>query len=186
MDVNASLTPLSPEERAELIRIGRDTIGVALKCAEPPTPRLLTPALRAAFGVFVSVYVRDALRGCVGQIAPQTPLHETVRTVARGAAFDDARFAAIQSSEWPALRIEISRLSVPQPVPAALVIPGTHGLYIIRGTAHGLLLPQVAARYGWTAEQFLAETCHKAGIASDAWRDPSTEIRVFEAEVFGG
>ena len=54
-----------------------------------------------------------------------------------------------------------------------------------RGGARGLLLPQVAVEHGLTGERFLAETCRKAGLPADAWHDADTEIRVFEADVFG-
>ena len=34
-------------------------------------------------------------------------------------------------------------------------------------------------------ETFLAQTCRKAGLPRDAWRDPATKLLGFEAEVFG-
>jgi AMMECR1 domain-containing protein len=42
----------------------------------------------------------------------------------------------------------------------------------------------VGTRYHWWREQFLEETCRKAGLPSDAWRDPDTRIEIFTAEVF--
>jgi len=48
----------------------------------------------------------------------------------------------------------------------------------------GILLPQVAPEQGWTAEEFLAGTCEKAGLPESAWRRPEVRIRRFEAEVF--
>ena len=54
-----------------------------------------------------------------------------------------------------------------------------------RGDVRGLLLPQVAVEHRLNGERFLAETCRKAGLPGDAWRDAGTEIRAFEAEVFG-
>ena len=62
---------------------------------------------------------------------------------------------------------------------------GRHGLDVRRAGARGLLLPQVAVEHGLDREKFLAATCRKAGLAADAWQDASTEIRVFEADVFG-
>jgi AMMECR1 domain-containing protein len=38
----------------------------------------------------------------------------------------------------------------------------------------GLLLPQVAVEHHFTPEQFLAETCRKAGLPPDAWRLPDS------------
>ena len=62
---------------------------------------------------------------------------------------------------------------------------GKHGLVMKKGFNSGLLLPQVATEYGWDRDTFLRETCRKAGLASDAWNDKSTEIYTFSAEVFG-
>ena len=62
---------------------------------------------------------------------------------------------------------------------------GRHGLDVRRGGARGLLLPQVAVEHGLDRETFLAATCRKAGLPADAWHDADTEIRVFEADVFG-
>ncbi len=64
------------------------------------------------------------------------------------------------------------------------ILAGIHGLLVVRGDHRGLLLPQVAAERRWSAERFLEETCEKAGLDRNAWRDPETNIFVFTAEVF--
>jgi AMMECR1 domain-containing protein len=49
----------------------------------------------------------------------------------------------------------------------------------------GLLLPQVAVEHHLTAEQFLAETCRKAGLPPEAWRqsdsspDDASRVQLF-------
>ena len=53
-----------------------------------------------------------------------------------------------------------------------------------QGARRGLLLPQVAIEWHWTREQFLAHTCRKAGLPSDAWQRAASVYR-FDAEVFG-
>ena len=45
-----------------------------------------------------------------------------------------------------------------------------------RGMQSGLLLPQVAMDWNWNREELLAQTCHKAGMVADAWKDPETNI----------
>jgi AMMECR1 domain-containing protein len=47
-----------------------------------------------------------------------------------------------------------------------------------------LLLPQVAAERRWSGQRLLEETCAKAGLPRDAWRDPTTQVSAFTAEVF--
>mgnify|MGYP001767634729 CR=1 FL=1 len=61
---------------------------------------------------------------------------------------------------------------------------GKHGLYIVRGYNSGLLLPQVAVEHNLDRESFLRETCYKAGLPPEAWKDPETEIYTFCADYF--
>jgi uncharacterized protein (TIGR00296 family) len=59
---------------------------------------------------------------------------------------------------------------------------GRHGLLISRGAQRGLLLPQVAVEWNWDREQFLEETCLKAGLPADAWQR-GARIQAFTAQV---
>jgi hypothetical protein len=60
---------------------------------------------------------------------------------------------------------------------------GNHGLLVERGPRRGLLLPQVAVEHRLNREQFLAETCAKAGLPRDAWKDPETKLYGFQCEI---
>ena len=90
----------------------------------------------------------------------------------------DSPQATVKSTSAEAILKPASPLST-QPI-----IPGVHGLLVVRGDHRGLLLPQVAAERRWSAERFLEETCEKAGLDRNAWRDPRTIVFVFTAEVF--
>jgi AMMECR1 domain-containing protein len=57
-------------------------------------------------------------------------------------------------------------------------------LMVVQGKNRGLLLPQVAHERRWSGQRFLEETCAKAGLPRDAWREPSTQVFAFTAEVF--
>jgi len=48
----------------------------------------------------------------------------------------------------------------------------------------GLLLPQVATEYGWNVTQFLEQTCLKAGLPKESYKDKYAEVYRFSAEVF--
>ena len=52
------------------------------------------------------------------------------------------------------------------------------------GPYRGLLLPQVPVEWGWDAEEFLAQTCIKAGLTPDMWLDKRTKVYKFEGEIF--
>lgn len=177
--------PLTPEERHELLRLARESVTAAVEGGPPPAARLLTPALAAPGGAFVTLHRNGKLRGCIGSVVARTPLWQTVVDMAEAAATRDPRFPPVTREELPEIDIEISRLTPPVAVRPEDVVPGRHGLLIVRGSFRGLLLPQVARRYGWSREEFLAETCMKAALPPDAWQRPGTEIYAFEAEVFG-
>jgi AmmeMemoRadiSam system protein A len=145
-----------------------------------PYPSTLTqPA-----GAFVTLHRDGQLRGCVGQVEASDPLGDAVARAAINAALHDSRFPAVEADEVRRLEIEISVLSPPEPIAPETILPGHHGLLIVKGEHRGLLLPQVAAGRRWSSQRFLEETCAKAGLPRDAWRDPATRIFAFTAEVF--
>ena len=182
--MTATLTPLTQAEQDELLRLAREAIGAALGCGEAPVLHLETPALLTPGAAFVSIYCDGQLRGCVGTMTADDPLHTTITTMACSAACHDIRFPPLTAALWPRVGIEISRLGTPQPAKPEEIVLGRHGVYVVRGTARGVLLPQVGARPGWSRERLLSETCHKAGLGSDMWRNAGTELFIFVAEVF--
>jgi len=176
---------LSHEERRTLLRIARETLLAA--CAGEPLPPLepYSGALGEAAGAFVSLHRGGELRGCIGTFVRDRPLQQVVRDMALAAAFDDPRFPRLALAEVGSLRIEISVLSDLCRTLAEAVVPGFHGVSIALDAAKGVFLPQVAVEAGWDRATLLAQTCLKAGLPVDAWREPDAEISVFTAEVFG-
>jgi len=140
-------------------------------------------------GAFVTITERGALRGCIGHIPADRDLGSVVRAMTVAAAQDDPRFAPVAPDELPHLALEISVLSdatrLPPPVHPSQIVVGRHGVVVRDGRHVGLLLPQVATDYQWGPEAFLAAACRKAGLAPDRWRDPSSEVFTFQADVFG-
>ena len=156
-------------------------------------PLEVSPSLERPWGVFVSIHRGDSLRGCIGQITSRKPLWQAAEEMAIAAATRDQRFDQVAVDELPHLLYEISVLGPLQGVPAeararlpSKLLVGVHGVQIRRGRESGLLLPQVAEKFGWTAEEFLAETAGKAGLEQDAWRDPQAEVLVFRTLWFSG
>ena len=150
----------------------------------PGSAEALWAALEGPRGVFTTLYLQGALRGCVGYVAPIRPLYDAVAESACAAAFEDSRFWPLTPEEAPALKISLSVLSELFPIEAAQVEVGRHGLVISDGMRRGLLLPQVPVEHGWDRVTFLEQTCRKAGLPTDAWQRKSATIEAFEAEVF--
>jgi len=104
--------------------------------------------------------------------------------MAIASGWEDPRFPPLDASELDEIEIEISVLSPLRPARPEEIEVGKHGVYITKGFYRGVLLPQVAVEYGWDRETFLAQTCLKAGLHPDAWKEPDTKIEIFSAEVF--
>ncbi len=178
------MPPLLSSERRALLEVARQAITDAVVHGRESQPLVISGALAEPRGAFVSLYCKGRLRGCIGQIEPLQSLAETVAFCAKAAARRDPRFAPLTPEELPRLEIEISVLSPRRVVSPGEIKPGVHGVRVALGPVQGVLLPQVASRFGWSRERFLEETCLKAGLPADAWRDPQTLIEAFTAEVF--
>ena len=61
---------------------------------------------------------------------------------------------------------------------------GEHGLLMKNGDSEGLLLPQVPVEQKWDRQTFLEQTCRKAGMNANCWKDEDTDIFSFTAVVF--
>lgn len=173
------------EEKKELFDIARNAVRAALDGREyqPPPPR--SEKLARPSGVFVTLKMRDELRGCIGSVAAVEPLYIGVARNAVNAAFGDPRFPSLTPREFKDVEFEISVMTVPEPVKDfSTVQVGRDGLIVRRGRFAGLLLPQVATEHGWDRETFLSYTCMKAGLPSDSWKRPDCRVEKFTAEVF--
>lgn len=112
------------------------------------------------------------------------PLAEVVDHCARVVTHKDNRFRPVIAEELSQIEIELSVLSHPIAIQLDSIEVGTHGLIVSNGRQRGLLLPQVAIQFRWTAPRFVGETCEKAGLPRDAWKQRDTRIEAFTAEVF--
>jgi AmmeMemoRadiSam system protein A len=176
---------LTEEEKKILRQIAYSTIAGRLKGERPPRVNVLTEALKEKRGAFVSLHKHGQLRGCIGSIQPTNPLFQTVEEMAAAAAFDDPRFESLTSKELKDIELEVSVLTPLERVRDVKDIEvGRHGLYIKKGFFSGLLLPQVATDYNWDRITFLEETCRKAGLPRNAWKEKDAEIYLFSAEIF--
>jgi len=177
---------LSATERAELLTRARTSGAAALGLSlgvEGPEPfgRLAEPGCS-----FVTWRREGRLRGCIGSVEAVRALALDVERNAASALVHDPRFAPATAKDFPRLEVEVSVLWPRERILAADEVEiGTHGLYVEKGARRGLLLPQVAPEWGWSAPEFLEQVCLKAGLPGEAWRRPDVALYRFEAEVFG-
>jgi AmmeMemoRadiSam system protein A len=175
---------LNENLRQKLLEIARQSIEGYLKLGRVPAFTVTEPELLEKRAAFVTLTKQGRLRGCIGYTDPTLPLQQTVASCAVGAAFSDPRFQSLRKEELPQIRIEISILTPLRKIENISEIQvGRDGLFIRKGPCRGLLLPQVATEYGWDRDTFLGQTCCKARLPVDAWKE-GAEIYTFSAEIF--
>ena len=178
---------LTSREKDALMKIARASVETAVRDRKMYLVGSTGfPRLEEARGAFVTLKEHGELRGCIGYITPMKSLAETVRDVAAYAALEDTRFTPVTTKELPLLEYEVSVMS---PLRRVLDIKeikvGKHGLIMKQGEIEGILLPQVPVEEHWDRDTFIEETCLKAGLPRQAWKDDDTDIFMFTALVFG-
>lgn len=174
---------LSEENRKAILELARQGVIHAVFHERPLSTFPTTGIFAERRGLFVTLHVAGKLRGCIGVIEGHAELGETLARCAADAALHDPRFSRMRPEELDALEIEVSLLSALHPIGPGEVEIGVHGLLVERGPRRGLLLPQVAIEHRLSREQFLGETCAKAGLSREAWKDPETKLYRFECEI---
>jgi hypothetical protein len=184
-----NLKKLNKEEGKILINLARESIKSELIGQKLVVEEVIKERFSEKKGVFTTIYnyPEKKLKGCIGIPYPVYPLWEGVLRTAVDAAFNDPRFEPLKDlEEFSHIVVELTILTSPR----LLKVPpdrypeyieiGKTGLMIEKGVSRGLLLPQVATEYNLTKEQFLRETCLKAGLHPDAWKEKDTKLYIFE------
>jgi len=188
---------IAPEEQKILLSQAREVITAELEGRKPSFTQVDSKSvLNTPCGAFVSLHMQNAsgrsLRGCIGRMTASSPsmsalpLIDTVRMMAKEAAFGDPRFPPLRKEELPRCHIEISALSPMTPCPDPKQVKvGVHGLYLICDGRSGVLLPQVPAEQGWNRDEYLEYICIKAGLPPGTYNAPNAQLLTFTAIVFG-
>lgn len=175
---------LGPDESVKLLGIARSAIDAQLSDKVPPAITVDEESLNLVAGCFVTIHMNNQLRGCIGNFVSEQPLHREVAQMAVAAATGDPRFYAMSPEDIGHYKLDISILSPLEKIDdVGQIEVGTHGIYLEKDYCRGVLLPQVATEYGWNRQTFLEQTCVKAGLKTDAWQSPQTDIYIFSAQV---
>ncbi|MBU1701905.1 MAG: AmmeMemoRadiSam system protein B [Candidatus Eisenbacteria bacterium] len=180
---------LSKEEQAYLLNLARQTLEETFalgRSKSKPLPNEFTGGpLEEERGVFVTLQLRNRLRGCIGSIAGHEPLAEGVAHQAIQSAFHDPRFSPLTKDELPHVRIEISVLTPMKPVADIKeIVIGRDGILLEQGPYRAVFLPQVATEQGWDLHTTLTHLSQKAGLRERAWKEPETIFYTFQAQLF--
>ncbi len=185
-------TPLEEEDGRRLVELARQAVEHAAR-GEPLPPLLLTAEadrLRRAGCAFVTLTERGMLRGCIGGLEPRLPLAEDVWEHAYAAAREDFRFEPIQPQELPALDVEVSVLTEPQPLSYAgredlvrRLRPGVDGVILSLGIRRATFLPQVWEKIP-EPQEFMDRLAEKAGLPSESWHRGEASVQVYQVVSF--
>lgn len=176
---------LQKDQQRELLKYVRCILEEKLTGIKPATmPVLQDEVFSKKYGIFVTLTIKGVLRGCIGIIEGRSPLREAAGEMAVQSALHDPRFKPLTVEELSQVKIEVSILYPPEQLgnPSEIKI-GRDGLIIEKGYHRGLLLPQVAVEHAWGVEEFMNQTCRKAGLESFCWEN-GAKVSRFEAVVF--
>lgn len=183
---------LTAPERELLLGLARKSLQSAVAGTSPPelAAKDVPPALAQKQACFVTLTKAGALRGCIGHLTAIAPLYEAVIENARNAALRDPRFPAVQLDEVDKLKIEISVLTEPQPLPfnspddlLSKLHPNEDGVLLRIGPRSSTFLPQVWAQIP-DKVQFLNHLAQKAGCEPSEWRGKETQVSIYHVECF--
>lgn len=192
----AASARLPDEDRATLIDGAKRSIANGLKTGRPADVKhgSFPPTLETFRATFVTLTLRDRLRGCVGSILPHRSLIHDVAENAHKAAFGDPRFPRLTAEEAAEMGVSVSILSHPRPITfgseadaIAALQPDVDGVILQANDAdgqprRGLFLPQVWESLP-AADQFLRHLKAKAGLPPDEWSD-SIRLWRYSTETF--
>lgn len=181
---------VSEKAREQLLALARTAVAVASR-AEPAAD-LDTAMHDAALtdlqaSAFVTLTEAGELRGCMGILDPDRPVHDSVAEAAACATRTDPRFRPVAPAELPRLQVDVSVLGpmvqLRDPLSWRL---GVDGIVVQLGGRRGLLLPEVAEENRLDRVAMLDIATRKAGLPHGAWRDPGARVFAFRTLRFGG
>ncbi|MFN2182815.1 MAG: AmmeMemoRadiSam system protein A [Anaerolineae bacterium] len=183
---------LTDEEKKTLLRLARSSLeaGVRGQQASPIPASELSPRLRDPGASFATLTINGQLRGCIGALEPYQSLADDVREHALAAALEDPRFPPVRPEELGYIQVEISRLTLPEPMEytdandlLSQLHPNIDGVILRDGMRRATFLPQVWEKIP-DKETFLDNLCMKMGSAPDTWRKKHLEVLTYQVEEF--
>ncbi len=187
---------IEDETGSYLVKLARHAAEIWIR--EDKTPQPLKPIpeqTKLVTGVFVTVKAikgsEHLLRGCIGYPIGIDPLYKEVIELAKTSTLNDPRFQPVKKHELAELIFEVTVMTPPQKIEysspqellSQITVPGD-GLIVKLGPNQGLLLPQVPVEQGWNTEEFLSNTCRKAYLPMDEWKNNKLSVEKFQGIVF--
>ena len=181
----------SDHERQTLIHTAKNSIQYGLQHHQPVAVNLseYAESLQQIRASFVTLNIRNQLRGCIGTLEAHRPLVIDISNNAYASAFSDPRFPRLSSSEFNDITIHISILSQSEPIHFTSeqdlinqIRVGIDGLILSDMGRRGTFLPSVWESLA-TKEKFLSHLKLKAGLPINYWSD-TMKVERYTTESF--
>lgn len=197
MENKSEVKKLFTEKQGKtLIELARQTImeKLGLEIEKFRADKLLSELKDEKFkessGTFVTININGGLRGCIGNLYSEGTVIDGIRQNAVKAAFNDPRFPPLSESELNRIDIEVSILSVPQPLDYQnsdelldKLRVNLDGVIIKKGFSSATFLPQVWKQLP-KKEDFLSHLCLKAGLPANEWKKGKLEVLTYQVQYF--
>ena len=166
---------LTEADEAAIARLARRAVEYAVRegRALEVNPRELPAILAENAACFVTLKKNGELRGCIGSLEAHRSLAEDIADNAWAATRHDPRFTPVVQGELPQLRVSVSVLTPPEPLPfrdeedlLSQLRPGVDGLLLAHAHGRGTFLPEVWRELP-DPQLFLAHLKRKAGLSPD-------------------
>lgn len=186
---------LTEAQGQTLIALARATIAARLRIPDAIGSKLSSSELADSVfqekrGTFVTLTIKNQLRGCMGCLTPSETILEGIQRNAINAAFNDPRFPPLTPAELNEAAIEVSILTNPIQLEYTdgsdlrnKLRPHVDGVIIGKGMARATFLPQVWEQLP-TPEDFLSHLCRKAGLSPDEWRQGDLDVLTYGVQYF--
>jgi len=183
---------MTKSEKKYLLELSRRTLEKYLKektILAIDEESLVFPLLKEKKGVFITLYKDNQLRGCIGNLYSEKPIFESIIENTLASALFDPRFPPLEEDELENIKISISVLTEPKPLPQFKDIKELlnylkkkkPGLVIKKGESEATFLPQVWKELK-NPEEFLTHLCLKAGLNPQSWKNSDLTFLEYEVE----
>lgn len=172
---------MDPADRQALLQVVERFVHATVRGQNPPGEADVAHFDETG-ALFVTLRVRQDLRGCIGTLDSKHRLGALALRMA-ASALEDPRFrhCPILAEELDDLTVDLMLLGPERRIedPSEIEI-GRHGIVVSVGTSSGVFLPQVAVEHGWDAIELLEHCCRtKLALPADTWKLPQAKVSVF-------
>ena len=180
---------ISEENKKFLLNLVRKALEEHLEGKESDVEKIPTELMNKGAS-FVTLKANNQQKGSIGTLFEHQELFLDAIENVKATAFEDPRFAPLTIEDLKTTEIEISiiknlkKLSYESEFELLDQInKGINGVIIKHGIRIGTLLPREWEKVDNKVE-FLQLICEKANLDKDTWKNPSSEIYVYETETF--